>query len=180
MQVLRVVTTNGIDDIKLIGETEMEREFIKQLAESGTLSCISKEVADTALFRPISVTPEMSTYTSTRGIIGRYNFIVRQNQDKTFDLKFVIDGDDLDLTEFTAIKLQIANHKGSSAIIELAVGSGLTISPEFSNVLNVTLTAAQTASLKCQEYFYDVLMSMPSSNRYYVEGKITVKKSQSR
>jgi hypothetical protein len=42
MQALRVLTANGIHDIKLIGENEQERLFIKQLAEAGTLSCVSK------------------------------------------------------------------------------------------------------------------------------------------
>jgi hypothetical protein len=37
-------TANGIHDIKLIGENEQERLFIKQLAEAGTLSCVSGEL----------------------------------------------------------------------------------------------------------------------------------------
>jgi hypothetical protein len=41
MQALRVLTANGIHDIKLIGENEQERLFIKQLAEAGTLSVVS-------------------------------------------------------------------------------------------------------------------------------------------
>jgi hypothetical protein len=54
MQALRVLTANGIHDIKLIGENEQERLFIKQLAEAGTLSCVSVKLP-TVLFRPISV-----------------------------------------------------------------------------------------------------------------------------
>jgi hypothetical protein len=59
MQALRVLTANGIHDIKLIGENEQERLFIKQL-EAGTLSCVSGEVADSVLFRPISVMSEVA------------------------------------------------------------------------------------------------------------------------
>jgi hypothetical protein len=88
MQALRVLTANGIHDIKLIGENEQERLFIKQLAEAGTLSCVSGEVADSVLFRPISVMSEVSSYVSTKNSIGKYDFIVRQNQDFITDLKF--------------------------------------------------------------------------------------------
>jgi hypothetical protein len=59
MQALRVLTANGIHDIKLIGENEQERLFIKQLAEAGTLSCVSYRL--TVLFRPISVMSEALT-----------------------------------------------------------------------------------------------------------------------
>jgi hypothetical protein len=53
MQALRVLTANGIHDIKLIGENE--RLFHKTASRAGTLSCVSGEVADSVLFRPISV-----------------------------------------------------------------------------------------------------------------------------
>jgi hypothetical protein len=60
--------------------------FIKQLAEAGT--SVSGEVADSVLFRPISVMSEVSSYVSTKNSIGKYDFIVRQNQDFITDLKF--------------------------------------------------------------------------------------------
>lgn len=180
MQVEKVPTANGIDDIKLIGENELERQFIKQLAEAGTLSCISREVADSVLFRPISVTPELSSYVSTKNSIGKYDFIVRQNETHNVDLKFSSYADPLDLTQYSAIKLQVKHSKSAPPIIELALGSGLAISGVDSNVLKVSMTAAQTKLLSCESYYYDVLTATLTSNIYPLEGKITVKNTGTR
>jgi hypothetical protein len=181
MLVEQIETANGINDIKLIGETEAERLFVKQLAEAGTLSCISRQVSDTILFRPISVTPELSSYTSTADrSIGKYDFVVRQNQDHNVDFRFDEDEATLDLTQFTAIKLQVKLRKGSPALFTLSIGSGLIISGTDNNVLGTKFTAAQTALLNCESCYYDVLMSKPTSNVYYLEGKITVKQSGTR
>lgn len=180
MQIVRVPTTNGIDDIKLIGESELESQFIKQLAEAGTLSCMSKQVGDTVMFRPISVSSDISTYVSTKGTIGKYDFVIRQNENQNFDLTFNKEGVAIDLTQFEAIKLQIKHSKSAPAIIELSVGSGLVISGAESNVLSVAITAPQAKLLDCQTYYYDVLMSKPTSNVYYLEGKVTVKQTATR
>jgi hypothetical protein len=181
MQILRVPTANGIDDIKLIGDTDLEKLFIKQLAEAGTLSCISRQVSDTILFRAISVTPELSSYTSTADrSIGKFDFVVRQNQNHNVDFRFDEDGVALDLTQFTAIKLQVKREKESPALFSLTIGSGLTITGVDHNVLATKLTAAQTALLTCESYYYDVLMIKPTSSVYYLEGKITVKQSGTR
>jgi len=180
MQVLKVPTANGIDDIKLIGENELERQFIKQLAEAGTLSCMSREVADSVLFRPISVTPELSSYASTKNKIGKYDFIVRQNENHNVDLTFNTDATPLDLNQYSAIKLQVKHSKSAPAIFELSIGSGLLISGAGSNVLKVFMKAEQTKLLTCESYYYDVLTAKPTSNVYYLEGKITVKNTGTR
>jgi hypothetical protein len=180
MQVVKVPTANGIDDIKIIGENELERQFIKQLAEAGTLSCMSREVADSVLFRPISVTPELSSYASIKNTIGKYDFIVRQNENHNVDLTFTTYATPLDLTQYSAIKLQVKHRKSAPAIFELALGSGLVISGAGFNVLKVSMTADQTKLLTCESYYYDVLTATPTSNVYYLEGKITVKKTGTR
>lgn len=180
MQVIKVPTANGIDDIKLIGENDLERQFIKQLAEAGTLSCMSREVADSVLFRPISVSPELSAYTSTKSSIGKYDFIIRQNENHNVDLAFDSNGTPLDLTQYSAIKLQIKHSKSAPAIIELALGSGLEIAGANSNILKVAMTAAQTKLLTCESYYYDVLTATATTNVYYLEGKITVKNTGTR
>lgn len=180
MQIVRVPTANGIDDIKLIGESELDSQFIKQLAEAGTLSCLSKSVGNSVLFRPISVTSEISSYTSKRASIGKYDFIIRQNENHNFDLTFNKDDVAIDLTQFTAIKLQIKHSKSAPAIIELAIGTGLTISGVDNNILSVAITSTQAKSLTCESYYYDILMSKPTSNVYYLEGKVTVKQTATR
>lgn len=181
MQIQRVLTANGIDDIKLIGETELERQFIKQLAEAGTLSCMNRHVSDTIIFRAISVSEELSTYVSTADrTIGKYDFTLRQNQNHAFELNFDKDATPLDLTQFTAIKLQVKLHKGGSALFSLSLGTGLAIIGDDDNILKVEITAAQTALMSCESYYYDILMSKPTSSVYYVEGKITVKQSATR
>jgi len=180
MKVERIITANGIDDIKLIGESDVDRLFIKQLAESGTLSCVSRNVGDTVLFRPISVMSDISSYSSTKNSIGKYDFILRQNESHSFELKFNTNQVPIDLIQYPTIKLQIKKSKSSSALVELSLGSGLTISGVDDNVLIVNFTAAQTKLLSCENYYYDVLMSKPSQNIYYIEGIVTVKKSATR
>lgn len=180
MQVIKVPTANGIDDIKLIGENELERMFIKQLAEAGTLSCMSRQIADSVVFRPISVTPAISSYKSSKNTIGKYDFIVRQNENHNVDLTFNTKTGPLDLNQYQAIKLQVKYSKSAPSIIELSVGSGLEISGVDSNILNVSMTADQTKLLNCDVYYYDVLMSKPDVNVYYLEGKITVDKTGTR
>jgi hypothetical protein len=180
MQVVKVPTANGIHDIKIIGENEIERQFIKQLAEAGTLSCMSREVADSVMFRAISVTPELSSYASTKNTIGKYDFIMRQNENHNVDLTFSTDATPLDLTQYSAIKLQIKHSKSAAPVIELMLGSGLEISGVDFNVLKVSMTGAQTKLLTCESYYYDVLTATPSSNIYYLEGKITVKNTGTR
>lgn len=181
MQAIKVPTTNGIDDIKLIGETDLERQFIKQLAESGTLSCISRHVGDSILFRPISVSPDLSSYTSVADkTIGKYNFYVRQNQDKLINLTFKTDGNPLDLSGYTGIYLQVKYRKGAPAVFGVSLGSGLTVTGDDNTILEVKFSAAQTAMLTCESYYYDVLMTAPTSNVYHLEGKITVKNTSTR
>lgn len=180
MHVEKVVTGNGIDDIKLIGETELERNFIKQLAEAGTLSCISRNVSDTIVFRPISVMPGISTYSSSKNTIGKYDFILRQNESHSFELSFRTNEIPINLNQYSAIKLQVKKQKSSSPIIELSLGSGLAIASPSHNVLQISFTAAQTKLLSCANYYYDILMSKPDKNVYYIEGIITVKKSATR
>ena len=180
MQAIRIETANGIHDIKLIGETPEERAFIKQLAEAGTLTCLNKEVGDAVLFRAISVASEMSSYTSTKGTIGKYDFTIRQNENHNFDLTFNKDAVAINLTQFDAIKLQVKHSKSAPAIIELAIGTGLTISGIDNNILSVAITADQARSLTNDIYYYDVLMSTPTSNAYYLEGKVTVKQTATR
>lgn len=181
MQVEKVPTANGIDDIKLIGENELERQFIKQLAEAGTLSCISREVSDSVMFRPISVASELSSYVSTVNSIGKYDFIVRQNEDLLRDLVFERPvNSPLDLRQYSVIKLQVKHSKTAPAIIELSLGSGLVISGTDSNILQVAITAAQTKILTCESYYYDVLTATTDINKYYLEGKITIKTTATR
>jgi hypothetical protein len=180
MQVVKVPTANSIDDIKLIGESELERQFIKQLAEAGTLSCMSREVSDSVLFRPISVTDETSSYTSTRNNIPKYNFIIIQNENYNVDYGFNTADGPLDLTYFSEIKMQVKHSKSAPAIVELSLGAGLGISGDDPNVLTVAMTAEQTKLLTCESYYYDVLMVTPTSNEYYLEGKITVKNTGTR
>jgi hypothetical protein len=180
MIVERVPTANSIHDIKLIGENDLERQFIKQLAEAGTLSCQNRQVSDSVLFRPISVASEISSYTSNKATIAQYNFEIIQNEDFSVDLSLESDAAPLDLTLFTSIKLQVKFSKSAPAIIELAIGSGLEISGDDSNVLKVTMTAAQTKLLTCETYYYDVLTTKTAINKYYLEGKITSKNTGTR
>ena len=179
MIVERVTTVNSIHDIKLIGENDLERQFIKQLAEAGTLSCQNRQVSDSVLFRPISVASEISSHTSVSSI-ARYNFDVVQNTTHTIDLVLENNGAPLDLSAFTSIKLQVKHSKSAPAIVELSLGSGLAVSGVDSNILTVTMTSEQTKLLTCETYYYDVLTATADINKYYLEGKITTKTTATR
>lgn len=181
MKVVRIGTSNGIDDIKLIAEDDAEAVFIKQLTEAGTLTSLNKNASSSAVFRAISVNPAaLSSQLISSGNIGKYDFSVRQNQNHTIGLTFVKNTAPMNLSVYSAIKLQVKPSKHSSAIISLQIGDGLTLSGAESNVLNIALSAAQTKELCNETYYYDILFVGASSNVYYVEGKITVKKSGTR
>lgn len=180
MKIQRIPTSNGIDDIRLSGETELDDLFIKQLAEAGTLCCLNRHVSGNVVFRPISVMPEISSVVSSKNSIGKYDFLIRQNESHTFDLSFKSNDVPIDLTQYTEIKLQVKKQKGSSSIIQLSVGNGLVVSGPSHNVLKVSMSANQTKLLSCEAYYYDVLLSKPGLNIYYVEGVITVKRSTTR
>jgi hypothetical protein len=180
MQVVKVPTANGIDDIKIIGENETERLFIKQLAEAGTLSCMSYEVSDSVLFRAISASSDSSFYESTINTIAKYNFSIRQNQNFNNDLIFNTDSGPLDLRQYPAIKMQIKHSKSAPAIVELSIGNGLEIIGEDYNTLAISMTADQTKILTYENYYYDILTATPTSNLYPIEGKITIKNTATR
>jgi hypothetical protein len=181
MRIIKVATPNGIDDIKIIGETEQERLFIKQLAEAGTLTSLSREVGDSIVFRAISVSSELGTgyYSSTKNI-GKYDFAIRQNENHLVDLKFDKQDGPIDLTDYAGIKLQVKLRKGSAAIFEVSIGAGLEVAGIDNNILKVAFSAAQTILLDCDTYYYDVLLQKTISNVYYLEGKISVIKSTTR
>jgi hypothetical protein len=179
MIIQRINNPAGIDDIKLIGENDAERSFIQQLAEAGTLISTTTMSSGIATFRamPISMLTNDSTLLN-RGKVGQVNFNVRQNQDYIFGLRFVSNDLPMVLNDFTAIKMQIKNNKSSSAIITLSVGSGLEITGDDDNILQITLTSAQTALLCNQEYYHDILFETGTGAKmYYIEGLIKVDRS---
>ncbi|MBC5835815.1 hypothetical protein G6N05_05395 [Flavobacterium sp. F372] len=182
MRVVAVPTTNGIDDIKLIAETDSEAVFIRQLAEAGTLSSLSTSASSSVVFRAISVqsTPTVNDNLISRGKVGKYDFSVRQNESHAVGMTFIKADVPLDLTAYTAIKLQVKSSKHSSAILTLDLTAGLAISGDDNNVLNISMTANQTKELCNETYYYDILFTGTSTNIYYIEGKITVKKSVTR
>jgi len=161
----------------------MERAFIRQLAEAGTLSAVSRSVGDSITFRAISVSDPTgsSSYTSSVSL-ARYNFSVIQNQNFLVDLILRTGtGQSLDLTEYSAIALQVKKAKGGSAIFEVALGQGLTISGADNNVLSIAFLPDQTRQLCGEAYYYDVMMVKPNGSKvYYVEGKINVVKTGTR
>lgn len=183
MRVVRIPTSNGIDDIKLIADDDAEAIFIRQLAEAGTLSSLSTSASSSVTFRAISVLPSTTAVPDTlisKGKVGKYDFVVRQNESHTLGMTFIKNDVPLDLTAYTSIKLQVKPSKTSSALITLDLTAGLTISGVDSNALQIAFSAAQTKELCNETYYYDILFTGAASNIYYVEGKITVKKSVTR
>lgn len=176
MQFQRIPNSSGIDDLKLIGETDDERTFIRQLAECGTLSSTTSSASSSVVFRAISLAYSAATDGSllSRGKIGKLDFTIRQNANFLIDLSFSSATLPIDLSTYTAIKLQVKTAKSSGAIVTLTLGSGLTVSGDDSNVLSIAFTPAMTKLLTNNQYYYDLMMTKPNSNDYFVEGKINV------
>jgi len=182
MQVTRIVNSNGVDDLKLIAENDIEQNYLRQLATAGTLTSISASTGLSLLLRAVSVMEEdYSSNTATvSNSIGRYNFDIRQNERKVSDMLFTINGAAMNLTVYDSIILQVKKHKAGSAVITLNIGEGLELMGDSHNVLRLTFTALQTALLDTPQYYYDILCKTGSINSYNVEGIINVIPSVSR
>lgn len=182
MIIQRIPTASGIDDIKIIGQTDAEKAFVRQLTEAGTLSCMNRTASDSVLFRAISTTDSFGSSSLNSDIqLAKYNFGVIQNMTCVRNLKFSkpVSGP-VDLTIYTQIKLQVKNRKGGSVIFEVYLGSGLQVIGDDSNILEIIFSKDQTKLLCHDEYYYDILMTQASVNDYYVEGKIKVKQTGTR
>jgi hypothetical protein len=115
---------------------------------------------------------EVSSYVSTKNSIGKYDFIVRQNQIFITDLKF-----DKKLG-YSPLDLTILHHKTTSKtasqhqlLLSYHWSSGLEIIGADSNILKVAMTINQTKPLTCETYYYDVLTATPTANIYYLKAK---------
>ena len=66
------------------------------------------------------------------------------------------DGDGaLDLSAYSTLLMQIKQTSSSASLLDLSLGSGLTVSGASNNVLTIDLTSAQ-ASLSAGTYKYDI------------------------
>lgn len=177
MQIVRISNSTGIDDLKLIGETEAEKIFIKQLSEAGTLISVSSVSSGSAIFRAsVTGTNQQNTLISS-GRIGKVDFTIRQNANFIVDLKFVSAGEPMDLTEYTAIKLDIRKEKHAPVAASLNLTSGLSISGDDDNILKIQLSPQHTSVLCHDSYYYDIMFVKPGSNNYYVEGKLYINRT---
>lgn len=175
----RITNPSGIDDIKLIGQTDAERDFIRQLAEAGTLISTSSTASSSIIFRPVSIDPTalVNSTLISKGKIGQLDITIRQNQNYTLGLAFKDAAVPKDLSVYKTIKLQVKSSKSSGAIVELSLYSGLTVSGVDNNVLSIAFVPAQTSLLCNDEYYYDILMSNGISNSYFIEGKIKINRT---
>lgn len=176
MKIEKIVTSNGIADVKITAENNTEVTFLKQLVDAGTLVSLSGYVGSSAVFRPMSIMEEdfRSSEVTTTNSIGTYNFDMRQNEEHKVDLKFKTDGAAIDLSGFDSITLQIKREKLSSPLVSLSIGDGLTVMGLLHDKLGVTIKAGQTKLLTETQYYYDVLFTKGTINTYYLEGTITV------
>lgn len=180
MQFQRIPNSSGIDDLKLIGETDDERSYIRMLAECGTLTSTTSSASASVVFRPIALNYSPGATSSdliSTGKIGKLDFTIRQNANFLIDLKFNSSTVPLNLNTYVAIKLQVKTSKSSGALVTLSLGSGLVVSGPDNNVLSVAFTPVMTQVLTDNQYYYDLMMSKPNSNDYFVEGKINVERT---
>lgn len=182
MIVQRIANSAGVDDIKLIAETESDKILIRQLAESGTLISRSSIASSSVVFRALSSNSQTLSANNiiSKGAIGKVDLKIRQNQTFRFDLKFIVSGQALNLLDYLSIKMQFKDRKESGAIISLSIGNGLIVSGDDNNILSVELTADQTAKFCNDEYYHDIVFESVDSKIYYIEGKAIIEKSTTR
>lgn len=182
MIVQRITNNTGIDDIKLIAETDSDKILIKQLAESGTLISMSSIASSSIVFKAMSAATQTISGSNiiSKGAIGKVDLKIRQNQTFRFDLKFNTSAGSLNLNDYTAIKMQFKLRKEGDPIVSLSLGNGLTISGDDNNILSVVLTAEQTSLFCNDEYYHDIMMQTATSKIYYIEGKSQIEKTATR
>lgn len=178
-----IVTTGSIQDLKLVAETESDTLYLKLLSEAGTLSAVSGTAGSSILFRPVSVVEEdyNGNTVNESNSISRFNFVLKQNERKVIYMDFSSNGAAIDLSAYSAIKLQVKPNRSAMPVISLTVGEGLTIEGPELNSLKILFTPEQSALLLLPVYYYDLLFSLPEEiNTYTVEGEISVTPSITR
>lgn len=185
MQVQRITNPAGIDDIKLIAETESDKVLLRQLAETGTLVSRSSNASSSLVFRALAVSNPSGDSLNTlvsRGAIGKLDLTLRQNQNFTIVLKFKnqTTGLPLDLTTYDAIRLQLRDRRNSAAVVSLAIATGLTISGVDNDSLTIAVSPTQSVLLTKDDYDYDILMVNGDTNTYYVEGIVKIERTGTR
>lgn len=185
MQVQRIANPAGIDDVKLIAETESEKVFLRQLAETGTLVSRSSNASSSLLLRALSVSNPAGDSLGTlisRGEIGKLDFTLRQNQNFSIVLKFKnrTTGDPLDLSVYDAIKLQLVDRRSGDPIVSLSLGNGLAVSGDDNDSLVIAVTPEQSVLLTKEDYNYDVLMVQGTSKTYYLQGIVLIERTGTR
>lgn len=185
MQVQRITNPAGIDDIKLIAETESEKAYLRQLAETGTLVSRSSNASSSLVLRPLSVSNPAGDSLGTlisRGAIGKLDFTLRQNENFSIGLKFKnrTANTPLDLSVYDDIKLQLRDRRSGEAIVSLAVGAGLTISGDDNDSLVIAVTPDQSVLLTKDDYDYDTLMIQGATKTYYLEGIVKIERTGTR
>lgn len=104
----------------------------------------------------------------------RHDFNIKQNTDWGWYI-IIKDPDTLavlDITDYTAVLEARVNKGDASKIIDLSVGSGITVTPGEGKIA-VALTDTQTAALDFDDAFYIFDVTDASGNIVrYLEGKL--------
>jgi hypothetical protein len=111
---------------------------------------------------------------------GTYNFTIEQGTTFTRTLTLTSGGVAMNLTGYVARLQARKSVADSTKVIDLAVGSGITITPA-TGVIVWTLTAAQTAALDFGVIVYDFeIESAAGVVTRVLEGTVTLTKEATR
>jgi len=103
---------------------------------------------------------------------GEYNFVIRQGDTFSRGISLISGGLPVNLTNSSAV-FTIAEQNGGSAVLQLTVGSGITMGSTNGSI-GMSASATQTAGLHAGVYSHDFVLLQNSTVTTLFAGNLTV------
>ena len=96
---------------------------------------------------------------------------------EVFTLNF--NGEPLDLTAYTGIKMDIRKGEDESAELlhSVSLGDGIEVSGENNNILTITISKTITKEWERDQYYRDIAFTDAEGTYYFLEGIVAVRKN---
>jgi hypothetical protein len=103
---------------------------------------------------------------------GEHNFVIRQGDTFSRNLALTNNSVAVNLTGSSAV-FSVAESSGSTALLQLTVGSGVTMGGA-AGTIDLTATSTQTAALDAGVYVYDLTLIQSSTVTTLLAGQFQV------
>jgi hypothetical protein len=102
----------------------------------------------------------------------RHDFTIEQGSTFHKTVTYLAANVPVDLTGYTATL--VARHSPSSAVkdLDLSIGSGISIPAPLTGVIEIDLTAAQTAVLDFKKSYYELLIINGAYKKRLLQGRV--------